>query len=322
MISDFPLVSVLMPLYNKELFVAEAIESVLNQTYSNIEIIIVDDGSTDNSFAIAKSYESKNVFLYRQENKGASAARNTAFNHAKGDFIQYLDTDDLLHRDKIIEQIKNIGEENDVLATAQWGYFKDSVNENFIFSENSSLKRDFVDSSEFLLHITQQGLPIHAWLIPRLLIEKAGKWHEKMSVFDDYAFFFQLIPFAKSIKYCKSSICYYRQPTSYNNLSLNRTHKDLLASFYYINQVENRWLSSNCIEERQTIACVYKKLLCISANDKIIVDDLKNRAICLGLAPHCGKRNSLVFFFEKIMGMSFVFWLIRFKLKYFSNLKF
>ncbi len=100
-----PLVSILIPCYNSEQWLAETIESALAQTWKNIEIIIVDDGSTDNSLAIAKSFESSIVKVISQENKGASTARNIALKEAQGDFIQYLDADDLLAPDKIELQV-------------------------------------------------------------------------------------------------------------------------------------------------------------------------------------------------------------------------
>lgn len=94
-----PLVSILIPVYNTEKYVADAIESALNQTYKNIEIIIVDDGSTDKSWEIIESYRKKypNIIkTYQQENKGAGAARNKAALNANGIYLQFLDSDDLL----------------------------------------------------------------------------------------------------------------------------------------------------------------------------------------------------------------------------------
>lgn len=91
-----PKVSILIPCYNSERFVAETLDSCLAQTYRNIEIIVVDDGSTDNSFAIAKSFESNIIKVYRQDNSGACAARNYAFRKSSGEYIVYLDADDIL----------------------------------------------------------------------------------------------------------------------------------------------------------------------------------------------------------------------------------
>ena len=101
-----PKVSILIPLYNSENYIEETIQSCLNQTYENIEIIIVDDGSTDKSLQIAKSFESGKLKVYSQPNSGACKARNLAFEKSIGDYIQYLDADDLLSENKIENQRK------------------------------------------------------------------------------------------------------------------------------------------------------------------------------------------------------------------------
>ena len=100
-----PLVSILIPAYNSEKWIRSTIKSALDQTWSNKEIIIVDDGSIDNTYKIAKEYESENVKVFTQKNSGACVARNLAFSYSKGDFIQWLDADDILHSDKISIQL-------------------------------------------------------------------------------------------------------------------------------------------------------------------------------------------------------------------------
>ena len=100
--TNLPLVSIVIPCFNRKAEIKDAIDSALAQTYSNIEIIVVDDGSTDNSIQVIKEYGEK-VKLIAQTNKGVSAARNTGFASAQGEFIVFLDSDDWLSTD-IIEQ--------------------------------------------------------------------------------------------------------------------------------------------------------------------------------------------------------------------------
>ena len=95
-----PLVSVLMTVYNRDKYIAEAIESVINSTYQNWELIITDNCSTDNSFNIAKQYEAQNdkIKLYLNEtNLGQFPNRNRAATYAKGKYIKYLDSDDIIY---------------------------------------------------------------------------------------------------------------------------------------------------------------------------------------------------------------------------------
>lgn len=102
------LVSVIMPLYNAEKYVAAAIDSVIAQSYDNWELIIVDDGSTDGSLAVASSYSSDRIRILSQPNHGACVARNKALLHAKGNYVKFLDADDLLAPDCIKLQMENI----------------------------------------------------------------------------------------------------------------------------------------------------------------------------------------------------------------------
>jgi glycosyltransferase involved in cell wall biosynthesis len=103
-IRDRPLVSIIVPVYNGERYLAEAIESVLAQTYRPIEIIVVDDGSTDRTADVARSF-SETVRCYSQPNSGCGAARNTGIQRAQGRFLAFLDADDLWVKEKLSVQM-------------------------------------------------------------------------------------------------------------------------------------------------------------------------------------------------------------------------
>src|SRR5438876_12039612 len=120
-----PLVSILIPAYNSERWIAETIKSALNQTWPRKEIIVVDDGSRDQTLATARRFASKTVAVISQENQGASAARNKALQLCQGDYIQWLDADDLLAPDKIQRQmaVTKDSESKLRLISCEWGYF-------------------------------------------------------------------------------------------------------------------------------------------------------------------------------------------------------
>src|SRR5690349_3364422 len=119
-----PKISVLIPAYNAEALLADTIRAVLDQTWTNKEIIIIDDGSTDNTLALAKSFASANVKVIAQENRGQSAAENRAFAEAQGDLLEYLDADDLLAPDKLEVQVRRLAEcGHDCIASCRWGRF-------------------------------------------------------------------------------------------------------------------------------------------------------------------------------------------------------
>ena len=106
-----PLISIVIPNYNGLLFVEEAVESVLNQDYTNKEVIVVDDGSTDGSGEFLKKYESR-IRLIETENRGAAAARNTGLREAKGELIAFLDSDDVWEPSKLTHQVRKMAEED------------------------------------------------------------------------------------------------------------------------------------------------------------------------------------------------------------------
>ena len=108
-----PLVSILIPAHNADAWLPATIQSAVGQSWPNTEVIVVDDGSTDRTLACARTFESARVKVVTQPNQGAPAARNTAFALAQGDYIQWLDADDLLHPEKISAQMTRMRELGD-----------------------------------------------------------------------------------------------------------------------------------------------------------------------------------------------------------------
>src|SRR5262245_47159032 len=100
-----PLISCVVPVYNGERYLREALDSIQAQTYRPIEIIVADDGSTDGTAAVAAEYDHKVRYLF-QPNAGTAAACNLGLQAARGDFIAFLAADDLWHRDKLLRQIE------------------------------------------------------------------------------------------------------------------------------------------------------------------------------------------------------------------------
>jgi glycosyltransferase involved in cell wall biosynthesis len=118
------LVSIVIPAFNAEEWISETLESVLRQTYENLELIIVDDGSTDRTLSVAETTLASSSLprrLLRQQNKGASAARNNGWRSASGRWIQFLDADDLLAPTKIEIQVSSAGAQNADVIYSDWG---------------------------------------------------------------------------------------------------------------------------------------------------------------------------------------------------------
>ena len=91
-------VSIIVPIYNSEKYISACIESILHQTYKDFELLLIDDGSTDNTNNIIKKYKDSRIKIYRQENKGTGAARNLGMKHANGNYLTFVDSDDAIEQ--------------------------------------------------------------------------------------------------------------------------------------------------------------------------------------------------------------------------------
>jgi glycosyltransferase involved in cell wall biosynthesis len=232
-----PLVSIIIPVYNSEKHLAECIESALAQTWVNKEIILVDDGSTDNSCLVAEKYADRpKVQVIRQKNKGAAAARNTGLMAIKGEYVQFLDADDLLSPDKIEAQIATLNGSTTELAICKTVHFNDGesyldgVQTNDWFCIDSHNPVDFLTK----LYAGEEVLPgyggmvtIHSWLTPRKLIDMAGPWNEKLSLDDDGEFFCRVILASEGIKFCDTGFNYYRKFNNKQSLSAQKSRKGM-----------------------------------------------------------------------------------------------
>ena len=120
-----PLVSILIPAFNVEKWIADAIKSAIAQSWRRTEVVIVDDGSTDATLAIARRFASKKVVVLTQKNQGAAIARNRALELCQGKYIQWLDADDLLSPDKIERQMEaaQVFANKRTLLASEWGSF-------------------------------------------------------------------------------------------------------------------------------------------------------------------------------------------------------
>jgi len=207
-----PLVSILIPAFNSQAFIADTVRSALGQTWERKEIVVVDDGSTDQTLAVARQFEANGVTVVNQSNQGAAAARNKAFSICHGDYIQWLDADDLLAVDKISRQMDALGDwsERRTLLSSAWGHFH--------YRPTSA---DFVPTSlwcdlspvEWQLRYFEQGhwMQTATWLVSRELTEIAGPWDTRLLGDDDGEYFTRVILASKNIRFVPEARMFYRR---------------------------------------------------------------------------------------------------------------
>ena len=192
-----PLISVIVVTYNSAHFLKDALESIQKQTFKDYEVILVDDGSTDNTKEIAEEYEGIR-YIY-QEHSGISKARNTALKAAKGKWIATLDSDDLWKKDKLQKQID---------------YVRTHPDCRIVFT----LFRNFTDIPEDKLDEQQQTLlqTVIDWCLPTALIDislfdEIGQFDEAMEFSEDTDWIFRLKFYRINVEHCVDEVLYLRR---------------------------------------------------------------------------------------------------------------
>jgi glycosyltransferase involved in cell wall biosynthesis len=204
------LVSILVPTYNAAPYVAETIASALEQTWSRKEVIVVDDGSTDDTLQVASRFASKEVNVVSLEHQGASAARNVGLRLAQGDYIQFLDGDDLLEQHKLERQLAKLSDSGPrAVSTCSWTRFR-AAGER-IRPVPEPVWRD-TTGADFLIRSWLGGgmMPNFAWLTPRAVVDEAGFWNEALTVNDDGEYFARVALAAGRIIFVSDALGLYR----------------------------------------------------------------------------------------------------------------
>lgn len=232
--SKKPVVSILIPAYNAEKWIGDTLRSAIAQTWEPKEIIVIDDGSTDRTLAVAKQFEATKLRVVTQQNQGASAARNKAFALCNGDFIQWLDADDLLAPDKISRQLDELGRlpSRRTLLLSAWGKFLHWHHRaQFV---PTSLWCD-LSPREFLFRKLMDNafMQTASWLVSRELTEAAGPWDTRLLGDDDGEYFCRVLLASDGTRFVPDAKVYYRAQPAGSLSSLGHSAA----------KIEAQWLS-------------------------------------------------------------------------------
>jgi len=227
------LVSILIPAFNSERWVGNAIQSAIAQTWPRKELIVVDDGSTDQTFNIALAYSSAKVLVIKQNNRGASAARNHALSLAQGDYIQWLDADDLLAPEKIARQMEfaEPGHSTRILLSGSWGRF---ITRQELTRFQPDLLWGDLKPVEWLFRKIDGNLwmAIESWLVSRRLTEMAGAWDETLYRDNDGEYFSRVIVNSQQIRFIPEARCYCRRSNLGISHDLTLTDRKMESVFF------------------------------------------------------------------------------------------
>lgn len=251
-----PLVSVLVPAYNAGEWIAETIASALAQTWPRKEIVIVDDGSTDQTLAIARRFASREVSVVTQDNQGAAAARNKAFSLCQGDYIQWLDADDLLSPDKIASQMERRERacSERTLLSCGWGYFM--YRQRHAQFTPTPLWYD-LSPAEWLMRKMGQNLHMQTatWLVSRTLTEAAGPWDTRLLGDDDGEYFCRALLASDGVRFVADGKVFYRMSGAARLSYIGRSQRKLEAHFASM-RLHIGYLLSLEDSERSRATCV------------------------------------------------------------------
>lgn len=249
--SQPPLVSVVIPCYNAQRWVAEAVKSCLKQTYNPIEIIVVDDGSTDGSLAALQEFAAE-VKLYGGPNRGGNFARNKGFALSSGDYIQFLDADDYLLPDKIENQVRCLEETGADIVYSDWRH------EHHLPDGTSSLDDVVVSGAQADI---VESLLYGWWVAPvallfrREAVEKGGGWDETLRAAQDRDFFLSVSLSGADVRYQPGCHSIYRRYGSVT-VSTSDTGRWLDNHVRVLSKAENFLTAANIMSEpyRQALA--------------------------------------------------------------------
>ncbi|WP_436629415.1 glycosyltransferase family 2 protein [Latilactobacillus sakei] len=277
--------SIILPVYNVELYVKECLESILNQTFSDFELIIIDDGSSDDTVEIIKSFKDKRIHYFYQMNSGISAARNNGIKHAKGKYIVFIDSDDIINSNLIEEGYSLITVEN--LDIVFWGFQKISVDQNDakVVEEIREIKlKNILTSSEGLQSLYLDKIPHFPWanMIKRSIFTENNITFPVGRNYEDFATTYKLINYSKKIGILNVTDYLYRQrhtsimhQAGYKEAAnIFRTEQEIiefatgkkdnnlsLAYNYVLRRLLDAWIyANNSVVDRELIAKISKEI--------------------------------------------------------------
>ena len=301
----YPLVSILIPAYNAERWIADTIRSALAQTWQRKEIIVVDDGSRDQTLSVAQQFASHDVAVITQTNQGAAAARNRALALSQGDYIQWLDADDILNPRKVTHQMTAANQygSNRTLFSAAWGQFYYRISKaSFV---PTSLWCD-LEPVEWLIRKMAQNLhmPPATWLVSRELTEAAGPWDTRLSLDDDGEYFSRVILASDAIRFVPEAKVFYRS-SGWGSLStMDESEKKLMSKLLSM-ELHVAYIGSLEDSDRVRAACLtylQRRFFRFYPEHVALVKRLEQIAISLGGRLEIPQFSGKYSWIEKVFG--------------------
>lgn len=258
-----PLISLIIPCYNAEQTLKKCLDSVVRQTYQNLEVIIIDDGSTDGSSEIYKEFQhhDQRIKFIKQTNSGVSKARNEGVKAASGSYICFVDSDDWAALNYCEELYRLLVSENADISIIEAVY--EDENGNVVFNKPISDERIFDGKRALVLLLEDQEIQSHPWgKLYKADLLKDVSFPENLKCFEDYSTLFKI--FNKAVRVVKSNEKLYHYVQHENSLSHNLSPEIAYQFFIAIMEVYTFWLNSENLGDQNKIPKnIVRKLLMV-----------------------------------------------------------
>lgn len=244
------LVSIIIACYNSELWIEEAIQSCLAQTYQPLEVIVVNDGSTDQSLKIIKRY-SDEIRIVNQANKGLSAARNAGIVVAKGDYCLFLDADDFLAASTITVLVEAIGNRTDTIAICNYVRFVDEGNDRKITETG---EEHVIEGDILYQYLTKWTMPIHSMFWPRLMVQDLNGFDETLQTNHDIDIVTRAILKGVSMVRVYDGCAFYRTHLTVSSSSTQLSKEKMLSRMRFAQKLERLFEEYGMLEQYALVA--------------------------------------------------------------------
>ena len=282
-------VSVIVPVYNASKFLNTSIQSIIQQTYTNIEIVLINDGSTDDSLGVMEKLQKQDnrIKIYSRDNKGTLYTRIEGAKLATGQYIMYMDADDLLSLQKIERQVQFLMEnDTSTVISSEWDIFYHDISEAKFPQRN--IYKNYERPIDLVTDMLNTGnmMLTSCWLMTRELIKDTGGWDKDITINDDGVFFTKVLTLASKVIFCPNAHVYYRR--GHESLSTSDIYSEskLQALFYsYMAQAEILLSVDSSLAIKTGIARNMSLVMCKAKYGSPLYHKAISKIECLGQKP-------------------------------------
>lgn len=253
------LVSIIVPMYNSEKYIVRCIDSLLEQSYENIEIIVVDDGSSDNGVDIIKKYSDNRINIYQKKNEGVSATRNFGIEKSNGDFLLFVDSDDYVSKDIVEIMLDKVNNINSMVLCDNDEIWGKRIEKRILFNdENIELNK--IDTLRAIAS-GKAGLVCSKLVSNRVIKENNIMFDKNLKVGEDQLFFLKVAQYTKEFKYVNKSLYFYDR-TNENSATIKYQNR-LYNNFSYLQEEIIKIFNNNKLNSNEDIELLNNKQITI-----------------------------------------------------------